>query len=59
MSKLTDHDLDIKASQLHEAAETLPPGDVREALIHRASKIEAASLIVERWASSPGLRVPR
>jgi hypothetical protein len=59
MSKFMDHDLDLRATQLHKAAETLPPGDAREALIQRATKIEAVSLIVEQWASSPGLRAPR
>lgn len=59
MSKFIDHDLDLRATQLYKAAEALPPGDAREALIYRATKIEAASLIIERWASSPGLRSPR
>lgn len=59
MSKFIHHDLDLRVTQLHEAAEALPPGDAREALIFRATKIEAASLIIERWASSPGLRAPR
>ena len=53
-----DH-LGLKATQLHEAAETLPHGNAREALVHRATKLEAASLIIEKWASSPGLRAPR
>ncbi len=52
-----DH-LALKATQLHEAAETLPHGDARKAMVHRAIKMEAASLIVERWASSPGFRTP-
>jgi hypothetical protein len=47
------------ATLLHEAAETLPHGDAREFLVHRAIKMEAASLIIERWASSPSLRAPR
>ena len=50
--------LEFKVRQLHEGAETLPHGSAREALVHRAIKIEAASLILERWASSPGLRAP-
>ena len=52
-----DH-LELRATQLHEAAETLPHGDARESMVHRANKIEAASQIIERWASSPGLRAP-
>lgn len=59
MSKLTNHDLELRVSQLHDAAEGLPPGDARQALVHQAIKMEAASLIVDRWASSPGLRAPR
>ena len=58
MSKFIDHDLALRATQLHEAAEALPPGDARDAMVHRATKIEAASLIIERWAASPGLRAP-
>jgi hypothetical protein len=50
--------LELRASQLHEAAEALPHGDAREALVNRAIKMEAASLVIERWASSPGLRAP-
>ena len=50
-----DH-LESKATQLHEAAGMLPLGDAREALVNRAIKIEAASLIFESWASSTGLR---
>jgi hypothetical protein len=51
--------LELRARQLNEAAETLPHGDEREALLQRARKIEAASLIIDRWLSSPGLRLPR
>jgi hypothetical protein len=59
MSKFIDDDLALRVTQLHEAAEALPPGDARNAMVHRAIKIEAASLIIERWAASPGLRAPR
>jgi hypothetical protein len=51
--------LELRARQLNEAAETLPHGDERESLLHRARRIEAASLIIDRWLSSPGLRSPR
>jgi hypothetical protein len=51
--------LGLKATQLNEAAEILPHGDEREALLHRARKIGAASLIIDRWLSSPSLRPPR
>jgi hypothetical protein len=56
---LQDH-LELRAAQLSEAAETLPPGDERDGLLHRATKMEAASLVIDRWISSPGaLRAPR
>jgi hypothetical protein len=51
--------LELRAKQLNEAAETLPHGDERESLLQRARRIEAASLIIDRWLSSPGLRPPR
>jgi len=59
MSKFIDHDLNLRVTQLQEAAEALPQGDAREALMYRAARIEAASLVIERWATSPGLRAPR
>jgi hypothetical protein len=46
--------LELRARQLNETAETLPHGDEREALLQRVRKIEAASLIIDRWLSSPG-----
>jgi hypothetical protein len=57
-SIVQDH-LELRATQLHEAAETLPHGDAREALVRRAIRMEAASLIIERWAASRGPRAPR
>jgi hypothetical protein len=51
--------LEHRAAQLNEAAETLPHGDERDALLHRAVRMEAASLVLDRWMSSPGLRAPR
>jgi len=52
--------LELRAAELHEAAETLPRGgDEREGLIHRARKLESASLVIDRWMASPGLRGPR
>jgi hypothetical protein len=53
-----DH-LELRATELREAAQTLPDGGERDALLHKAVKVEAASLIIERWLSSPGLRQPR
>jgi hypothetical protein len=45
--------LETRASQLHEAAETLPHGDEREALTQRAQRMEHAALVIGRW-TSPG-----
>jgi hypothetical protein len=53
-----DH-LEQIAMRLNASAEILPPGDLRDALLHRAVKMEAASLVLDRWMSSPGLRPPR
>jgi hypothetical protein len=54
--RAVQHDLEQRAARLNEAAETLPQGDERDGLLHRATKMEAASLIIDRWMSSPGLR---
>jgi hypothetical protein len=51
--------LEHRAAQLNEAAEILPRGDERDALLHRAVRMEAASLVLDRWMSSPGLRTFR
>jgi len=51
--------LALRAAQLNALAETLPKGDERDVLTHRAIKIEAASLVIDSWMSSPGLRTPR
>ncbi len=51
--------LELRATELHEAAETLPHGGEREALLHRARRMEAASNVIDRWLSSPELRAPR
>ena len=48
--------LTLRASQLHDAAEILPHGDEREALLSRARRMENASLVIDRWAASPSLR---
>jgi hypothetical protein len=50
--------LELRATELHQAAETLPHGDERESLLQRALRMEAASLLIDRWMSSPGLRSP-
>jgi hypothetical protein len=55
---LQDH-LEQRAAGLNDAAETLPQGDERDGLLHRATKMAAASLVIDRWMSSPCLRVPR
>jgi hypothetical protein len=51
--------LERRAVQLGELAEDLPRGDERDDLRRRATNMVAASLIIDRWMSSPGLRVPR
>jgi hypothetical protein len=51
--------LELRAAQLNEAAKILPHGDERDGLLHRATKMEAASLIIDRWSSSPGLKALR
>jgi hypothetical protein len=48
--------LEQRAIELREAADALPHGDAREALLHRALKMDAASLILDRWVSPPELR---
>jgi hypothetical protein len=50
--------LELRASELHEAAETLPHGHEREGLLHRARRMENASLVIDRWMASAGLRPP-
>lgn len=52
-----DH-LELRVSELQAAADTLPFGDERNGLLHRARRMEAASHVINRWLSSPGLRAP-
>ena len=51
--------LELRASELHEAAEPLPRGEERDGLLQRARKMKAASQVIDRWLASPGLRAPR
>lgn len=51
--RLADH-----ATQLKQAAEKLPHGNVRERLLTRARQTETASH-VEQWVTSAGLRPPK
>jgi hypothetical protein len=51
--------LEYRAIELHDAAETLPDGNERDSMLRRARRMEDASLVIERWASSPGLRSPK
>jgi hypothetical protein len=51
--------LELRAAQLSDAAGILPVGDERDGLLHRATKMEAASLIIDRWLSPRGARAPR
>ena len=53
-----DH-LELKAMQLKEEAATLPSDRKCEALLRKARQMNTASQIVDKWLSSPGLRVPR
>jgi hypothetical protein len=57
-SQIVQDHLRLRATQLHETAETLPHGGDREALLHRALKMETASRVIDRWVASPGLRSP-
>ncbi|MDB5553568.1 MAG: hypothetical protein JWL86_3552 [Rhizobium sp.] len=51
--------LELRAAKLNENAETLPHGDEREALQHRARRMEAALHVIDEWTRSPSLRAPR
>jgi hypothetical protein len=51
--------LEQRAMQLQEEAGTLPAGGERNALLHRAHKMESAARTIDGWLSSPGLRLPR
>jgi len=51
--------LQLRAIQLIEVAETLPRGGKKDALLHRVRRMENASRVIDRWASSPGLRAPK
>jgi len=46
-----------EAKRLREEAKLLPPGALREELIHKARRAETASHI-NAWLTSPGLRPP-
>jgi len=56
---LAQDSLELRAVQLHATAETLPHGGDRDALLHRARRMESASRVIDRWVSSPGLKVPK
>lgn len=47
-----------EAQRFREAADQLPSGPAREALLRRARQAETASQINE-WLTSPGLQPPR
>jgi hypothetical protein len=57
--QLFDDRVELEAVQLNEKAETFPHGHMREALLHKARQITAASEIIDRWLSSPRLRAPK
>ncbi|WP_082190643.1 hypothetical protein [Bradyrhizobium pachyrhizi] len=44
--------------RIEKWAETLPPGEARQALLQKIEQIETASRI-DKWLSSPGLQPPR
>jgi hypothetical protein len=50
---------ELRASELHKVAETLPWGDEKEGLLQRARGMAAASDVIDRWLASPGLGAPR
>jgi hypothetical protein len=47
-----------EAKRLHEEAELLPPGDLRDAVEKKARQAETGSHISD-WLRSPGLQPPR
>ncbi|MES2198281.1 MAG: hypothetical protein V4517_28000 [Pseudomonadota bacterium] len=51
--------LELRASELREAAEILPCGNARDGLLQKARRMAAASDIIGSWLASPGLRPPR
>jgi hypothetical protein len=51
--------LELRASQLQDAADALPHGDERDALLNRVRRMEKASDVIDRWISSPELRAPK
>lgn len=53
-STVQDH-LELTASELHEAAETLPYGDEQDGRLHRAGRMKAASQVIKQTAVIPGL----
>jgi hypothetical protein len=58
-SQIVQDSLRLRAAQLHEAAETLPHGGDREALLHRAGRMETASSVIDKWMASPGIKSRR
>jgi hypothetical protein len=57
-SRIVQDRLQLRATQLHEMAETLPHGHEREGLLQRIRRMESASLVIDRWMASSGLRAP-
>ena len=53
-----DERLQRVAEEARAAAETLPAGQVREALLRRARQAETAAHLNE-WLTSPGLQSPK
>jgi len=51
--------LQLRATELTKEAETPPQDSKKEALLQRARRMEDASRVIDRWASSPGLRAPK
>ena len=48
--------LELRATQLREAAEILPDGEERKGLMFRACRMEDASIVINKWSlSSRGL----
>jgi hypothetical protein len=51
--------LRVRATELHKAADNLPHGDERTGLMHKARRMENASLVIGRWGSTPGPNAPK
>ena len=59
IAQLFQDRVELEALLLNEKAETMPDGQARDGVLHKARQMSTASEIVNMWLSSPGLRSPR